>query len=56
MDLERNMASVGEIYTNTYGACLERGRLFHYDLDNMRIGKPMSMSATSQVTHLQTPR
>jgi hypothetical protein len=40
---------------DTYVACLECGRQFHYDLDNMRIGKPMPMSAISDATHFQTP-
>lgn len=40
---------------DTYVACLECGRQFHYDLDNMRIGKPMPTSAiSSYTTHFQT--
>jgi hypothetical protein len=39
---------------DTYVACLECGKQFHYDLDNMRIGKLMPASAISSgATHLQ---
>ena len=39
---------------NTYVACLECGKQFHYDLANMRIGKPMPPPALSGGTHFQT--
>ncbi len=29
----------------TYVACLECGRRFHYDVNEMRIGTPMAMAA-----------
>jgi hypothetical protein len=39
----------------TYVACLDCGKQFHYDLDTMRIGKPMATSAVSSgSTHFQT--
>ena len=41
---------------DTYVACLECGKQFYYDLDNMRIGKLMPTSAIScGATHFQTP-
>ena len=40
---------------DTYVACLECGKQFYYDLDNMRIGKLMPASAIScGATHFQT--
>jgi hypothetical protein len=39
---------------DTYVSCLECGKQFHYDLANMRIGKPRPTSAIpSGVTHFQ---
>jgi hypothetical protein len=31
----------------TYVACLECGKRLHYDLDNMRVGKPVVMAESS---------
>jgi hypothetical protein len=40
---------------DTYVACLECGKQFYYDLDNMRIGKLIPTAAISyNATHFQT--
>jgi len=40
----------------TYVVCLECGKQFAYDLNEMRIGKPISVSPTMGVLSAETPR
>jgi hypothetical protein len=36
----------GTLARSAYVACLECGRHFHYDVQNMRIGQPVDVTAT----------
>jgi hypothetical protein len=39
----------GDRSSETYVVCLECGKQFHYDLGEMRIGKPVAVSETAGV-------
>ena len=41
---------------DTYVVCLECGKQFTYDLNEMRIGKPVAISPTAGVLHTDMPK